>query len=309
VRWLIAAHDAGGAEVVSAWVRRHPENEYRYLLGETAKRIFADKLRTDPVHASGSEITDDAFDGVGFVLAGSSWSSDLEKRVVRDARRRHIPSAVYLDHWINYRERFGYPRTGWMTNLPDSLWCGDEEALRIAESLKMGVTVTLVPNPYLEDLAEEFASLKKTQGAPVYDFLYVAEPIRDHMEKDTGNPLHLGYDEFTALRYALETLTSPGSALRRLLLRTHPAERSDKYDALVSASPASIQIDVSSKTKLLEDIARCYEVIGCESMAMAIARSLGRRIYTAIPPGGRPCVLPFLDIIPIAHRKGMPNRR
>jgi hypothetical protein len=302
MRWLVTAHDAGGAEVVSSWVNHHPEHEYRYLLGEKAEKIFAKKLHADSVQTTETRVTQHALDGIDFVLAGSSWSSDLERQVIRGARKRGILSAVYLDHWGNYRERFGYPAPGWEANLPDCLWCGDEEAKRIAESLDIGIPVKLVPNLYLEDLAAEYASLMRKHASVLYDYLYVTEPIRDHMALDTGDPMHLGYDEFTALGYAITIIgASRGPKLMRMLLRTHPAERTEKYNEVVRSAADSIAVDVSSGATLLEDLARCERVIGCESMAMAIARSLGKRVFTSIPPGGRPCVLPFKDILPIAQ--------
>ena len=40
---------------------------------------------------------------------------------------------VYLDHWMNYRERFGYPSQGWQKNVPAELWVGDSHALTLVK--------------------------------------------------------------------------------------------------------------------------------------------------------------------------------
>ena len=40
-------------------------------------------------------------------------------------------------------------------------------------------------------------------------------------------------------------------------------------------------------------------VVGCETMAMVIALIAGRRVFTSIPPGGRPCRLPQREIRPL----------
>ena len=37
---LVVAHDAGGAEVVSAWVKKNPQNVFTYLLQGPAVKIF-----------------------------------------------------------------------------------------------------------------------------------------------------------------------------------------------------------------------------------------------------------------------------
>ena len=43
---LIVSHDAGGAEVVSSWVRRHPEYQFEFCLDGPAVEIFKRKIGT-----------------------------------------------------------------------------------------------------------------------------------------------------------------------------------------------------------------------------------------------------------------------
>lgn len=44
------------------------------------------------------------------------------------------------------------------------------------------------------------------------------------------------------------------------------------------------------------DIASNDVIVGNESMAMVLAIQCGRRVVCRIPPGGRECALPFLEI-------------
>ena len=59
------------------------------------------------------------------MLCGSSGGSDLERGVVRAARAAGVPSAVWLDHWVNYPARFVLDGE---SVLPDELWVADEHA-------------------------------------------------------------------------------------------------------------------------------------------------------------------------------------
>ena len=44
MRVFVVSHDAGGAEILSSWVRQHPEHKASFLLMGPAKAIFLKKL-------------------------------------------------------------------------------------------------------------------------------------------------------------------------------------------------------------------------------------------------------------------------
>ena len=131
MRILIVSHDAGGAEVISAWVKNNSFHQYGYCLQGPAQSIFFRKL--PGIRTCGcNEIELSQFD---LVLTGTSWSSELERRMILQAKEEGIKCAAYLDHWVNYRERFGFPSQDWMENLPDEIWCGDEYAMQILRKI------------------------------------------------------------------------------------------------------------------------------------------------------------------------------
>ena len=118
---LVVSHDAGGAEILSAWVKQHSYLKFSFLLEGPAQKIFARKLGDVPMLSRAAFLDEQMI--ADFVLTGTSWGSDLEKRVVKTARARNIPVASFLDHWSAYRERFLLD--GELV-LPDELWVGDE---------------------------------------------------------------------------------------------------------------------------------------------------------------------------------------
>ena len=55
------------------------------------------------------------------VLCGSSWRSDMEWRAIKSGRQLGKKVTVFLNHWINYQERF--IRNG-VQHLPDEYGLG-----------------------------------------------------------------------------------------------------------------------------------------------------------------------------------------
>lgn len=222
--------------------------------------------------------------GFELVLCGSSVSARLERRVVRTARAAGVRCAVWLDHWVNYPARFVLDGT---TVLPDELWVADEHAERVARETVPGPPVLVQGNPYLEDAAAEIRALEQPHEG-IERVLYVSEPTSVAAERATGDPLAWGYEERAALRGYLEHRGS-GGALR---LRTHPSEPPGKYAAEIEA----FGLELSAGRSLAQDIAWADTVVGCDTMAMAVALQAGRRVVSVIPPGGRPLSLPFEGI-------------
>lgn len=250
------------------------------LVEGPARAIFARKL---PGLAPLRAFPDVA--GFEFVLCGSSGGSDLERRVVRAARAAGVRCAVWLDHWVNYPARFVL---GGESVLPDELWVSDPYAERLARATVPGPPVLLQGNPHLEDVVAAIAALEEDHvGERV---LYVTEPTSVAAERATGDPRGWGYEERAVLRSYLETLVvDPPVALR---LRTHPGEPAGKYDEILASFAGRLPLARSPGTTLDEDCAWADTVVGCETMALAVALAAGRRVVSVVPPGGR-FSLPF----------------
>jgi len=68
----------------------------------------------------------------------------------------------FIDHWVNYRERFGYPLKNWKNNLPDEIWAGDKYAFLIAKKLFNKILpIKLVKNPYFKEIKNKYYKTKK----------------------------------------------------------------------------------------------------------------------------------------------------
>jgi hypothetical protein len=283
----VIAHDAGGAEILSSYVRRESIRPLFALQGP-AVAIFTRKLgalENLPLPTAVAQSSR--------VLCGTSWQSNLEFEAILLARQQDKRCAAFIDHWVNYPERFERAGT---TVRPDEIWVGDPIAQRLAQERFAPVPVRLLDNPYFQDIrAELAASIARVAADEITGtVLYVCEPVREHALLRFGNERHFGYTEEEALRFFLAHHSRLQSSLSRIVVRPHPSENPHKYDWVYNEAPLPVRIGGSQP--LLEEVARCEVVVGCESMAMVVGLLADKRVVSCIPAGGRPCGLPHTQI-------------
>jgi hypothetical protein len=117
--------------------------------------------------------------------------------------------------------------------------------------------------------------------------LFVCSPVKE-------NAPMFGYTEFDTLRYFFSNRSVLGFPIESLVIRPHPSEEPEKYHSIAAEFGAGVRLGGSKP--LLQEIAESDVVIGCGSMAMVVALIAGRRVISAIPPGGRPSSLPQPEI-------------
>lgn len=267
---LTIAHDAGGAEIIAAWCKAHPEQgPFVHASSGPAVRVFEKRgLKIVEPHL-------ELLEGVERLIAGPGWNSPLEFAFIKSARKKGIPSVAYLDHWLNYRLRFGYPREGWKENLPDEIWVGDEEALRIAHKEFPGMAVALVPNEHMREIRDTFESYQQRLPEEQDLVLFLSEPMS---EPTTifGDPQGVSFDEYGVLKDVISRLEG---SVYRLLVRMHPSESKEKYDAF--------GVEVSKEPELMADLARARVVVGMSTMALAHAAACGKAVWSVWPDLGK----------------------
>jgi hypothetical protein len=283
----VVSHDAGGAEIISSYVRQN-KIECKFVLAGPALRIFERKLGNLYI-----QNLEEAISTSDFLLCGTSWQSDIEWKAISIARKLGKKSVAFLDHWINYRERF--IRLGQL-HLPDEIWVGDILAKEKAISIFPELDVSLLENPYFLDLKLELDILDKNKSklSTLGKILYVCEPVREHAFHEYGDERYWGYTEEEALRYFLTNVQSLGIKIDQIIVRPHPSESANKYDWIFKEF--DLPIYAGGKEALFDELLRSEIVVGCESMAMIIGMLAGRRVISCIPPGGSPCKLPQLNI-------------
>jgi hypothetical protein len=296
----IVSHDAGGAEILASYVSQH-KLICRFVLEGPALKVF--KRRLGAVEISSLS---EALPACHEILCGTSWQSDLEWRATGQAQSAGKRTVAFLDHWINYPERF--VRNG-VQHLPDELWVGDAEAERLAREHFPNVPIRLEPNPYFIDIQRQIAELGIGKEKPAVGkgktVLYVSENISGHARATHGDERYLGYTEFDAIEYFLENINVLGEVIEKVVIRPHPSDPSGKYDYL---TPKYCIVRFSSGEPLFKEIAEADIVVGSQSVAMVVGLLANKMVISCIPPGGPKCNLPqeqiliFSDMVSTAQR-------
>jgi hypothetical protein len=278
----IVSHDAGGAEILSSWLRRCSES-YCLVLDGPAKDIFQRKLgdcRIIPLA--------EAIKQSDWVLCGTSWQSNLERQAIGQAKVAGKKVVAFLDHWVNFEERF---QEQGVAVYPDEIWVGDVDAEKIAQTHFPKLHIVLKSNPYFKDLQLELESVKSDlDNSKQCTVLYVCEPIREHALLQHGDERYWGYTEEDALRFFVSNISAIGCGVSKIKIRPHPSESKTKYNWAKQAT--SLTIEIGGDKTLLEETAEADLVVGCESMAMVVGLLAKKRVISSIPPGGKACSLP-----------------
>ena len=283
----VVAHDAGGAEVVSSYLRRNAV-EFHCCLDGPALGVFARKFKT----LKNSPLTSVVAES-DWLLCATSFLSDLEWRAVKAGRQSHKRVVSVIDHWVNYRQRF-LRHDEWC--FPNEVWVGDEVALELARNELPEVSCSYVPNAYFQDLHDELAAFAPSvrQFDSPLNVLFVCEPLREDGLALYGNELHWGYTEEQALCYFLDNVGVLGDRFGQIVIRAHPQEPRSKYTWAIDKF--DLPIVTNQDRTLLEQIIVSDVVAGCASMALVVGLLAGKRVVSCIPPGGTIARLPHKKI-------------
>ena len=288
VKISIICHDAGGAENIANWAIKENNIDFLFFLEEPALSVF--KKYIPGLVLSSYE---DAIRIPDIILLGTSWESNLEKKALIYGKRMGKYIISFLDHWVNYKERFFFD--GRM-NFPNELWVVDEYAINIAKGLFPNIKIKLKKNYYLENIKNYFKKIKykKQENNTLSSALFLTEPIKKHSVFKFGDENYYGYNEESAINFFLENLHNIDFKIDKVKIRPHPSEETKKYNWLLNKDIIS---SISSDKPLINDIAEANLVVGCETMAMVVALSVNKTVISSIPPKGRKCSLPHPNII------------
>jgi len=286
---LVVIHDAGEAEIIGAYMQRYPGRyAWRALAAGPAARVF----RRRGIFFSAARNTSRAIRSAlnkrpDFVLLGTG--SQFVWNFIEESRRLSIPTVGYLEHWVSYKERFGFPRRGWEKHLPIRLWVGDRPALTLARKLLPVKSITLVPNEYWREVAREYkkkTAAKGTQKA----VLVVTQPVT------SDSPAILPDILRAVAAYAPD---------RPVIVRLHPREKQGAYARVIKPYAKRLRVTVSRNKNILDDFAKAECVIGTDSMALVVALQCGKKAVSFMPREGLVCPLPFAKIRKISRSQDL----
>lgn len=294
---LVASNDAGGAEVLSAWLRKNPQENITFCLYGPAVNIFQKKIET-PVTISEEEAVEKIKAGnFDQMLTGTSWENLLELRLIKEAKKYGLYTKTFIDHWVNHPSRFG-SSDEWKNNIPDEVVCGDEYCKNICLNDGFPESVLKVyPNEYFNEIIED---AKSYQIEPqVNSILYLCEPIAPHEEAEAKSSYgeQASFNEFTMMKRFFEQLENSATKPTSITIRKHPSEKIEKYFEVTKPYSERFNINWSEGTSLTEDILSSETIVGVETMALVVGVLLKKKPFTMLYENDhKKCPLPFKEI-------------
>ena len=281
----VVSHDAGGAEILSNWLLTDKENSHYFHLSGPAIKIFKKNIGT-----LNTLTLNQLVENCDSLICGTSWQSDFELQAIQKFQNEGKHTIAFLDHWVNYRQRF-------LSNnniiLPNEIWTADDYAETLAKSYFPEIPIKKKANVYLKKLKEKF--LLQSEVSDEKTILYVCEPIREHALKYEGDERYWGYTEEEALEFFLDNFSLIVKGKKKIVVRPHPSENPNKYNWVLERE--DIDISIGGSQTLYDEINKSAAVVGCESMAMVIGLIAGKLVLSSIPPSGRKCQLPHKEIL------------
>ena len=187
------------------------------------------------------------------VVVGTSVASDLEKRMIAEARSKSIPSSAFVDHWTRFRDRFDL---NGKIELPDCIFVLDSEAKRQAMAEGFGAqSLRICGNPYWDFLKDFNPRLSKSDIYLKYGLdptqellLFLSDSLEESFGGRTQTRACLGYDEYEILDWIVEHWRRARSSRGwQLAVKLHPKENPKKFATIL---PLEIHLISSSEFSL-----------------------------------------------------------
>lgn len=291
---LVIAHDAGAAEIIVAHlVHERDKLVIHAFIAGPAVLVFRREgipyKKAPNGKAKIMELLRKHAD-VDLVLLGTGWMTSIESDALKAVKQLGMKHAVYLESWVNYRERFGYPERGWRKNLPDEIWVGDREAFSMAQKYFPKTRLRYIPNRYFMKMVARYKEekAKLTSRPDAILFLSDSTPESD-----------------VALRKLLDFLLLSPKA-KNLVVRLHPADPKDRYNELLARYKTKIRLKVSREKDIVRNLISARLVIGTETVALVVALLVGVKTVSLVSKGKRP-QLPFPEIVRVQNIERISN--
>ncbi|MDO8482068.1 MAG: hypothetical protein Q7S75_03220 [bacterium] len=284
---FVLTHDAGGAEILAAFIREQKKHMHFVIYaGGPARAIFEREripYKSEPKRAKLRNVI--AKHPGTQALLGTGGPRSIELAALKEAKRQGMETAAYIDSWTNYRERFGYPQRGWQKNLPDEIWVGDASALALAKRYFSTVRTRLVPNQYFAATLSRYRSRAHTMHRPL-EILYMSAAAR--------------LSEKFLADFLAEC--SRRKAISIVRVRMHPENNRVRYERVIRRHGRGIRVELSPEKNIVNDLLRARAVVGPETNALVLALLAGIRTIRIVPNGEK-SFLPFKKIISVKNAK------
>lgn len=285
----VVSHDAGASELLCALISHHLHDVtwQIFALPNTPMARICERLNLSftSIEDAQQQLERLQPDALFF---GTGWQEKIERPFVNWCKIHHIPAVAFLDHWSNYRERFGCPDDGWEKNCGDFTAVHDEKALLMATTFGLPNPLAL-PNLYLQRLIKNASTKAITQNQ---NLLFLSEPTNAVAKATYGDANYWGFTQYTALEDILQNFENFGCT--GLTIRLHPSETGAGFKKITKKYPhIRIQINNAKTFDLTDQLLGAKVIIGFDTMALYTAALLGKNIISYLPSKTREFLLPL----------------
>ncbi|MDD3463386.1 MAG: hypothetical protein PHW07_07080 [Sulfurospirillaceae bacterium] len=281
----IFAHDAGGAEILLELLKAslHVGEFCVFCLNDSPCFRLAETKNLEAYVCKIEPTKEDIkaklfFFNPDIILYGTGWQNHLEYHFLEYAKEYKLPSFAFLDHWTNYRERFGYPNPNWQNNLPSYIVAHDKTSEQKAKELGLPNVIAIKNYALLAQLK----AFKKTKEDDT--LLFLSEPTAKVALASFKDANFWGFNEKKVFEDILTCKDIFGCG--KIIIRLHPSDSRETYEAIDNTVEFS-------KATLLEDIAKAKLIIGIDTIALYTAYLLGKKVISYIPSNKRECAVPL----------------
>jgi hypothetical protein len=221
-RGLFVFSDPGGAKPVLSLAKSLESNlDFCKIVSDRSYSFFKDFN----LEVSDSNLTVESeiqLTQPDFLFVGTSYTSNIELRYVKEATRLGIKSFAFVDHWTSFKERFVLND---QTVYPSVILVIDEIAKN--KALEVGIPERLIEvfgNPYHQFIGQWKPSISKTKFFSQLGFniegkkfiTYAPDPL-----SNVNGELIYGFDEVSATKKFVECLQNLEDDFV-ILLKVHP---------------------------------------------------------------------------------------
>ncbi len=285
--FVVVGNDAGGSELLCAFIKENFTQASWHIFAQDSSPMQTiaqrESLHVNPIKNIKNQLENLPFDAL---LFATGWQEKPEREFVEFAKNHNIASFAFLDHWSNYRERFGFPEKNWKKNLPDFTVTHDKKSLQLAKELALPSPIA-VENFYLKKIVQDTKVQKKLST-----LLFLGEPTDKVAKAHYNDENYWGFTQYTALEMICDNFEKFECA--SLSIRLHPSEKSSAYKKILKKYPhIKSRINEASVFELSAQIMQAKMIIGFDTMALYIAAHLNKALVSFLPSQKREFLLPL----------------
>ena len=265
----VVAHDAGGAEVLSAYLVVHPINNVKYFLNGPSVKIFQKQGLIDNEYV----YEDFEYKDIDCFIISMSWGNNSTFEVLKRSKFLGIKTLLILDSWYDYSQRFGYPDAGWTSFLPSEIIVVDSiaESIVYKQGLDQYCKIKKINNYHIEDLKNQYQDLNIDESR-CFEILFLLAPIEEAKSSKLKEFEHINTTMIEILKDVASVCNKNNITLR---VRMHPSQ--NKESLIKSYDLISLGLVISENASLIEDLRFAKHVIGFDSLALIQSSFLGKK--------------------------------